>query len=141
MRRAFHTLSAMPTTMGAQSQTSTCRPQMLVFEREEAVRVDVRQPFAADFQNDDRGTSIRIWRSKRGLAQVAAHPAPEAQIDEGGEGPDLLHLDEVAENSGGQAERRVEGQRQVFVVEDGGDGEHDAAQHGPAGADAAGRGE
>jgi len=30
MRRAFQTLSAIPTTMTAQSQTSTCRPEIVV---------------------------------------------------------------------------------------------------------------
>ena len=103
-------------------------------EREEAMRIKVRQPFAADLQNDDEEQHHDL-AVEAGLAEVAAHPAPEAEVDEGGEGPDLVHLDKAAEEAGGQAERGVEGQSQVLMVKDGGDGEDDAAEHGPSGTD------
>ena len=41
-----------------------------------------------------------------GLAQVAADPAVEAEVDEGSEGPDFFAFDESAEDAGGEAEAR-----------------------------------
>ena len=125
----------MPTTMGAQSQTSTWRPPD-VGERARRGGGDkgARASRGTISSSDDEKQHQDLAVDAR-LAQIAAHPAVEAEVDEGREGPDLFLLDEAAEDAGGQPERGVEGQREVFVVEDGGDGEHDAAQHGPAGAD------
>ena len=120
--------------MGAQSQTSTCRPQFAGVEGEEAVWVELREPLAADLESDDEKQHHDLAVDAR-LAQVAAHPAPEAEVDEGGEGPDLVHLDETAEQACGQAERGVEGKGEIFVVKDGRDGEDNATEHGPSRAD------
>ena len=69
------------------------------------------------------------------LDQIAANPAVEAEIDEGCERPDLFLLNEAADGAGGQAESDVEGQREIFVVQNGGNRQHGAAEHGPAGTD------
>ena len=69
------------------------------------------------------------------LDEIAAHPAVEAEIDEGSEGPDLFFLDEAADHAGGQAESDIEGQREILVMQDGRDRQNGAAEHGPAGAD------
>ena len=55
------------------------------------------------------------------LDQVAANPAVEAEVDERREGPDLFLLDEAADHAGGQAQSNVEGQRQIFVMQNRGD--------------------
>ncbi len=66
------------------------------------------------------------------LDQVAAHPAVEAQVDERRERPDLFLLDEAADRAGGQAKSNVEGQREILVMQDGGNRQDRAAEHGPA---------
>ena len=68
-------------------------------------------------------------------AQVAAHPAVEAEVDEGREGPDFFRLDEAAEHAGEQADGGVERQRKIFAVVHRGSGKHDAAEHRPARSD------
>ena len=103
MRRAFQTLRAMPTTMGALSQTSTCTQRLGGDEREESwgnVRASqTRQASAATMRK-----SMRNWRSRRD-AEVAADPAIEAEVDEGREGPDLVGRDEAAEHAGERGRR------------------------------------
>ena len=69
------------------------------------------------------------------LDEIAPHPAVEAEIDEGRERPDFFFLDEAADHAGGEAEKHVERQRQIFVVQEGWTGQDSAAQHGPAGTD------
>ena len=96
--------------------------------------IKVREPFAADLQNDDEEKHHDL-AVEAGLAQVAAHPSPEAEIDERGEGPYLFHFYKAPKDAGGESEGGVEGESKIFVVQDGGDGEHDAAQHGPSGTD------
>ena len=44
-------------------------------------------------------------------------------------------LHEAADHAGGQTENNIERQREILVVQNGGDGKDGAAEHGPARAD------
>jgi len=103
-------------------------------EREETLWVYARDPLMRDLTEHDEeeheDLAIDAW-----LADIAANPAVEAEIDEGGEVPDFFFFDGEAEEAGGEAEDGVEGQGEEFMVVDGGRGEDDAAEHGLDGAE------
>ena len=96
MRSAFQTFSAMPTSMGALSHTSTCNHDWL------ASRANSRCGKAWASQSRH---SLRRHNQKQHqelavdarLAQVAPHPAVKAQVDERRERPDLFLLDKSAQ--------------------------------------------
>ena len=71
-------------------------------------------PVAAGFGGDDEEEHEELAVDAR-AAEDAAHPAIEAEIDEGRERPDLLRLDEAAEDAGEKSDRDVEGQREVLA--------------------------
>ena len=75
-------------------------------------------------------TSRRTWRSKLRPAQIARDPAVEAEVDERGEGPDVLGVGEAAEDSGGRGHQQVDRQREVLVVRMRGERQGCAADHG-----------
>ena len=61
---------------------------------------------------------------------IAAYPAIDAEVDEGGERPDFFLFNEFAVEAGGDGHGQVEGQGQVFVVQHGGQREERASDHG-----------
>ena len=67
--------------------------------------------------------------------EVAGDPAVDAEVDEGGEGPDVFGFGEGAEVAGEGGDGEVYGQREVLAVEECGDGKGDAGTHGGDGAD------
>ena len=94
------------------------QPELAGDERKEPVRKGVGNPVAAGLSGHDEKQHEKLAVHAR-LGQVAAHPAIEAQVDEGREGPDLLLLDIEAEQPGGQSQHSVERQRQKLVVVEG----------------------
>jgi hypothetical protein len=70
MRSAFHTLSAMPTTMGAHSQTSACSQGLLASSAKSRDAEGVGDPVAADLHDAAMRKSMRNWRSMRGWRRL-----------------------------------------------------------------------
>jgi len=70
------------------------------------MRIEARSHSRKNLQNNDEKQHHDL-AVEAGLAEIAAHPAPEAQVDEGRKGPDLVHLDKAAEQAGqlGRARR------------------------------------
>jgi hypothetical protein len=91
------------------------QPPLAGEQRKEAVRKGVGDPVADHLHGGDEDQHQNLAVDAR-LAQVAAHPAVEAQVDEGREGPDLLLLDKAAQQARRQSQRGVEGQGQKLVV-------------------------
>ena len=117
--------------MGAHSQHQHLQPPLAGQQRKQPVRKRVGEPVPARLRRHDQKQHQELAVDAR-LAQVAAHPAVEAQVDEWRERPDLLLLDKTAQHARSQTQSGVEGQRKIFVVVDRGHGQHHAAQHGPA---------
>ena len=97
------------------------------------MRIGLRQPATARLEGDDDKQHQELGIDAR-LTQDAANPTVKAEVNERREGPDLFFAGEAAEHAGYQAQSQVEGERQVFVMVDGGQRQDSAAQHGPAGA-------
>jgi hypothetical protein len=70
-----------------------------------------------------------------GTQQRAANPAVEAEVDEGGEGPDFFLIDEAAVDTGGDGDGEQEGKRKEFAMEDGGKGKDGGSHERSAWAD------
>ena len=81
----------------------------------------MREPLAGHLHEGDEEQKQNLAIDAR-LDDVAAHPAVEAQVDKGGEGPDLFFLDGAADHADHEAEEHVKRQRQKFAVQDGGNG-------------------
>ena len=65
-----------------------------------------------------------------GPGDGAADPAVEAEVDERGEGPDIFFASDAAVGSEDGGDGEVDGEGEVLVVADGGDGEGGATDHG-----------
>ena len=73
-------------------------------------------------------TRRRIWRSSCGAAEIARDPAVDAEVDHGGEGPDILGCGKKAVHSGDSGDGEVDGKSKVLVVQEGGDGEDGSSE-------------
>ncbi len=69
---------------------------------------------------------------KARLAEVAPHPAPEAEVDEWSEGPDFFFFDEQTGDAGEEADGKEERESEKFAMEQGRRGHDCGADHGPA---------
>ena len=67
--------------------------------------------------------------------KVARDPAVDAEVDHGGEGPDVLGGGEEAVHSEESGYGEVDGEGEILVVQEGGDGEDGASNHGGDGPD------
>ncbi len=79
-------------------------------EGEEAGGIDAMNPLAESLHGNDEEEEQNL-AIDAGTEQVAADPAVEAQIHEGGEGPDLLFFDEAAVDARDDGDGDKEGQR------------------------------
>src|SRR5512146_1479591 len=105
------------------------------FKREQTARACraghvARNPLAADFKGANEEQHQNLAVDAR-LEQVAPYPTPQAQVDEWSKRPYLVRLNKSPEKAGGQPERGVEWQREVFAVEESRDRQYDATKHRP----------
>jgi len=70
-----------------------------------------------------------------GPGDGAADPAVEAEVDEGGEGPDVFFAGDAAVGSEDGGDGEVDGEGEPFVVSESGDREGGGADHGGPGAE------
>ena len=63
----------------------------------------------------------------------AADPAVEAEVDERGEGPDVFFAGDAAVGAEEGGDEEVDGECEVLVMREGGDGESGGAEHGGPG--------
>jgi GTP cyclohydrolase II len=70
-----------------------------------------------------------------GAAEIAGDPAVDAEVDHGGEGPDVFGGGETSVHAGDSGYGEVDGEGEVLVVQEGGEGEDGASCHGGDGAD------
>ena len=98
-------------------------------------RCDMRRsPFAEHFHGDDEDEEEDL-AVDAGTQEGAADPAIEAEVDEGGEGPDFFLVNEAAVDAGGDGDGEQERESEEFSVQDGGQREHGCADEGGAGTD------
>jgi len=109
-------------------------PGLFGDESEELLGKACMDPVAASFGGNDEEEQQELAVDAR-AAENAFHPAIEAEIDEGCEGPDFVGFDKAAEDTGKECDRNVEGQREVLGMEDCGYSEYGCAERGPARAD------
>ena len=102
-------------------------------EREELAGHEVGDPLARGLESEDEEQQKDL-AVKAGLADVAADPAIDGEVDEGGEEPDFFGVDEAAEAAGEQGDKGVEGQGEELAMKLGGDAEQDGAEQGGPGA-------
>ncbi len=117
--------------MGAHQPHQHLQPPLAGEQRKQPVRKGVGQPVPARLRRHDEKQHQKLPVDVR-LAQVAPHPAVEAQVNERRERPDLLHLDKAAQDARRQTQGCIEGQSQELMVVDRGRRQHHPAQHGPA---------
>jgi hypothetical protein len=78
--------------------------------------------FHADDENKKENLTVEAW-----LADIAAYPAVDAEVDERREGPDFLFLNEFSVEAGGDGNGHKKGQGQIFAVKHGRQREHRGA--------------
>ena len=76
-----------------------------------------------DNQHQQQDLAIEAW-----FAQVAPHPAINAEVDERGKGPYLFRLHGPPVQAGNDGDGEKEGQGQVLAMQHGGQGEHRSAK-------------
>ena len=108
----------MPTTIAAQAQVASRTEPAIGGEGKKASRIQVVNPLADDLHANDQNQEQDLPVEAR-LAQVAANPAIDAEIDEGRERPDFLFFDKLSVEPCCNGDRKIEGQRQIFVVKHG----------------------
>ena len=92
--------------MGAHSHTSACShrlPEQAARRGGAGNRCAIQSRHISISRDEKQQQNLAIDAR---LVQVAAHPALEAQIDEGRKGPDLFFFDKAAEHARSQAKRR-----------------------------------
>ena len=102
-------------------------------EGEETAMRHALGPLAQHFHGNDEDEQEDL-AIDAGAEERAADPAIEAEVDEGGEGPDFFLVDEAAVDAGGDGDGHQEGEGQEFAVKDSGQREHGGADEGGAGA-------
>ena len=107
------------------------QPEFAGEQRKQAMRKGVSDPVASHLHHRNQNQEEELAVDAR-LDQVAANPAVEAEVDEGRKRPDLFLLHKAADHAGSEAQNNVERQREIFVVQNGGDRQHTPAEHGPA---------
>jgi len=70
-----------------------------------------------------------------GPGDGAANPAVEAEVDEGGEGPDVFFASDAAVSSEDGGDEEVDGEGEVLVMGEGGERKGGGANHGGPGAE------
>ena len=99
---------------------------------EETVGIEAGDPFAEDFDGHDEDEQEYL-SIDAGAAEITADPTPQAEVDEGGKGPNLFLVDKAAVNAGGQSDGQEERQGQILAVQHGRDGEKDGSKQGGTG--------
>ena len=96
---------------------------------EEVSRVDAGEEAGAQLHGRDEYEKEDL-AIELGTAEIARDPAVDAEVDHGGEGPDILGCGKEAVHSGDSGDGEVDGKSKVLVVQEGGDGEEGSSGHG-----------
>ena len=89
--------------------------------------VELGDPHAQHLHADDQHQQQDLAIEAR-LAQIAAYPAVDAEVDKGREGPDFFRLDRAAVQTRDNGHPEKEGQAQIFVVQHRGQRQHRAPE-------------
>ena len=93
--------------------------QLSVVRAKRRVGYRMVNPLADDLHTDNQDEEQDLPVKAR-LAQVAANPAIDAEIDEGRERPDFFFFDKFSVEPCSHGYGEIERQRQIFVVKHGG---------------------
>ncbi len=117
---------------GRGEQDECLQPPLRSEQSEQPTGKEVRQPGAAGFGRNDKKEheelAVNAW-----AAQIATDPTIKTEVDEGGEGPDLFGCNSTAQEPGEKPQGCVERQRQILAMVQGGKGEDQTTDDGPAG--------
>lgn len=96
---------------------------------EQAARIECREKADGELQSRDQKKQENLPIEMRS-AQVAGNPAVDAEIDHGGERPDVFEIGEVTEAAGETTHQEIGRERPELVVQHGWKSEGCTAGHG-----------